>query len=658
MAEINLITGCANGKVGNLQFQSQGLKCVVRSKQPSGLYNSQALDINAPVLKALSAQYHLWARYMLNNFKTDYAKPQAVWNYYTECNKRFYDNPESEFIGQCVNKGEYPLLPNCLLKIGDTKEETTFEWKGEVPSFYRDMQVLIFVWKQAGNIQDADKHLIDVSESPVLVPIENYDENDYCMAFIVVATDEGYELITGASVATIEVPQEKFWNIPADIATSLAKINYNSIGYQGNLNTMTVNLNDIPQEFQKYGVQIEWKKDFNVYTAGQIVAAPLMASYSYGWRDITYAKDDVIGIARLWDLQENVPRSSDIEVKSNLQLMPRSYYGIYDTTDPLKFDETSPIKMMSGGMWRDASTNPDGNYEARIVVEKGDFGEPLPINQNQQWNMLTRVMCSKGAEESINNFGYITVIDSRTKVEVSERLSIDYKYEQTLKYNITKNNFDAYARYYNLMTDNIELGIEPYFRGIALASGEVLQVTVKTDVFVAGVTNKSFEIDRPQDEIIIGDGGNYDCQVSFDEQVFSFCIINKNTKKKLSNDVEFTMQEMWASDDGTIIGMNFDIEIIFENVGGTCRATVGLGRDGDYGNWATNCTVALYTNGDVRYGGVAREVGTAPMKGQYGEVVLTAVGTQRMNVPLPTTKVAVITISKGNVIFAPYFTIE
>jgi hypothetical protein len=91
MGRINLITGTASGKIGQFQYQTHGMKCVVRSRQPQGLTNDQAELVNKPILLNLSESYRRWAKYLLTAYPSDWVKPQALWNYYTKCNQSLFE---------------------------------------------------------------------------------------------------------------------------------------------------------------------------------------------------------------------------------------------------------------------------------------------------------------------------------------------------------------------------------------------------------------------------------------------------------------------------------------------------------------------------------------------------------------------------------------
>lgn len=104
MGRINLITGTASGKIGQLQYQTHGMKCVVRTKQPEGLTNDQAELINKPILLNLSRAYRQWAKYVLSVYPSDWLKPQALWNYYTKCNQGLFDGSADYDAGYAVVK--------------------------------------------------------------------------------------------------------------------------------------------------------------------------------------------------------------------------------------------------------------------------------------------------------------------------------------------------------------------------------------------------------------------------------------------------------------------------------------------------------------------------------------------------------------------------
>lgn len=177
MATGNLISGVLHGKVGSLQFQKWKSHGVVRAKQPSGLNNSQALDVNKKILDRLSYHYHLWAKWLLQTQTTEYKKPQAHWNYFTLCNFRFYKDADNVAIGQCLSTKNYELLPSYDMEIDPDGWDAMIKWDKRLPHEYDGLTMRIYYWKENQSIADA--MFIDTQQITQTFWFEPYPADKY-----------------------------------------------------------------------------------------------------------------------------------------------------------------------------------------------------------------------------------------------------------------------------------------------------------------------------------------------------------------------------------------------------------------------------------------------------------------------------------------------
>jgi hypothetical protein len=141
MGTINLVAGTAGGKIGVNQYQTHGLTCVVRTKQPAGLTNQQATDINKPVLDALSITYKKFASYIIGNYPTDWKKPMAKWNFYTGCNAMFFKSGVTAKTGLLLS--DFRALPDCTgyYLYTDATESAFIYLTGDSPVAFLNQEV-------------------------------------------------------------------------------------------------------------------------------------------------------------------------------------------------------------------------------------------------------------------------------------------------------------------------------------------------------------------------------------------------------------------------------------------------------------------------------------------------------------------------------------
>lgn len=205
MGIINLVTGCASGKIGQLQYQTKGLKCIVRSKQPDGLTNQQAEEINKPVLLDLSYKYRLWAKWLIENYITDWKPPKSKWNYYTECNKRFFVEGIKPELGFSIGYWTGKPLPSATYQPDNGGDTATFEFSTLPPNDYFGQKILLVFKPDIYGMASAEKVLLNygILEQNLEV-IEGVEEGDTILGFIL-STDKT-KALSGAFPVTFLPP--------------------------------------------------------------------------------------------------------------------------------------------------------------------------------------------------------------------------------------------------------------------------------------------------------------------------------------------------------------------------------------------------------------------------------------------------------------------
>jgi hypothetical protein len=302
MASINLITGTAKGRIGQLQYQTRGLQCVVRSRQPGGLTNDQAEYVNKPVLIALSSAYHNWARYLLMNYGSDRDPIQALWNYYTRCNRAWFTSTPSWPVG-------YQLSLHTALEVYEgsyqadlNTEDGAFYFNTYPGIFSINTKVIIVVGLSTKPIADCTFYVADLSDEIHDLPFWDSLPGSADIGFFFYDTVEK-KLKAGLVIATIQDPVPlPFWTISQDFIDnhiSLTVVVSKNAYFQ---TAIYIDMEDVPEPFNEYDVLLTWKKAFEGHNINEedersigeeiilgeedampSVSSPLVVFESYDW---------------------------------------------------------------------------------------------------------------------------------------------------------------------------------------------------------------------------------------------------------------------------------------------------------------------------------------------------------------------------------------
>jgi hypothetical protein len=241
MGTINLITGTASGKIGQFQYQTHGMKCVVRTKQPEGLTNDQAELINKPILINLSQAYHHWAKHLLSNYLSDWKKPQALWNYYTKCNQGLFDGTAGYESGYAVVKHGATVQYQATYTVRPFDKTAVFQFD-QAPAVLDKSAVICLVYGLvSGPPEDWIIFKLPVTETPQAVPYWSVEAGSEDIGYFLV--DQAGKLYAGMTLCTVkgEVPPEYFSPTPAEVAANMLIYEeywdlYNSLRLRFNFN--------------------------------------------------------------------------------------------------------------------------------------------------------------------------------------------------------------------------------------------------------------------------------------------------------------------------------------------------------------------------------------------------------------------------------------
>ena len=221
MGRINLITGTASGKIGQFQYQTHGMKCVVRTRQPQGLTNDQAELINKPILVNLSASYHQWAKHLLTEYPSDWVRPQALWNYYTKCNRPLFEGAAGFEAGFAVvyhgavkqYQGSYTLDPFSLTAV--------FSFDEPPAALPASTEVCLVRGLTSGPPEQWEIIKFPVSASPHAAPYWNEAAGSENIGFFLL--DHAGKLYGGVTVCSIHgvTPPEFFSPTQAEITANM-----------------------------------------------------------------------------------------------------------------------------------------------------------------------------------------------------------------------------------------------------------------------------------------------------------------------------------------------------------------------------------------------------------------------------------------------------
>jgi hypothetical protein len=221
MGRINLITGTASGKIGQFQYQTHGMKCVVRTKQPEGLTNDQAELVNKPILLNLSSAYHQWAKYLLTEYPSDWAKPQALWNYYTKCNQALFEGTADYEAGFAVVKHGAVKQYRATYTVRPWEQTAEFQFD-EAPAALDASAVVYLVH---GLISGPPENWVivplSVTADPQAAPYWNEEAGSENIGFFLL--DHAGKLYGGMTLCAVKgaAPPEYFSPSPEEIAANM-----------------------------------------------------------------------------------------------------------------------------------------------------------------------------------------------------------------------------------------------------------------------------------------------------------------------------------------------------------------------------------------------------------------------------------------------------
>ncbi|MDR2759795.1 MAG: hypothetical protein LBB78_10500 [Spirochaetaceae bacterium] len=221
MGRINLITGTASGKIGQFQYQTHGMKCVVRTKQPEGLTNDQAELINKPILLSLSKAYRLWAKYLLTSYPSDWSKPQALWNYYTKCNQPLFDGSAQYEAGYAVVKHGAVIQYQAVYTVRPWEQTAVFQFDEDPGALDAGAVICLVRGLVSGPPEDWVIVRLPITKTPQAVPYWNEEAGSENIGyFLLDRTGKLYAGMTQCSVKG-DVPPEYFSPSPAEIAANM-----------------------------------------------------------------------------------------------------------------------------------------------------------------------------------------------------------------------------------------------------------------------------------------------------------------------------------------------------------------------------------------------------------------------------------------------------
>jgi hypothetical protein len=221
MGRINLITGTASGKIGQFQYQTHGMKCVVRTKQPDGLTNDQAELVNKPILLNLSSAYRQWAKFLLTTYPSDWSKPQALWNYYTKCNKPIFDGTAEYDAGFAVVLHGLARQYTATYTVDQAAGAAFFQFDEPPVSLDHTAQVVLIHGLVSGPPEQWETTTLQVTEAPQIAPLWNETEGSENIGFFLL--DRSGRLYGGVTLCTVKgnEPTYYFAPSPAEIAANM-----------------------------------------------------------------------------------------------------------------------------------------------------------------------------------------------------------------------------------------------------------------------------------------------------------------------------------------------------------------------------------------------------------------------------------------------------
>jgi hypothetical protein len=221
LGRINLITGTASGKIGQFQYQTHGMKCVVRTKQPGGLTNDQAELVNKPILLNLSSAYHRWAKYLLSHYPSDWSKPQALWNYYTKCNQAIFDGAADYEAGYAVVKHGASKQYQATYTLRSWEQTAFFQFDENPVELDTYAVVCLVHGLTSGPPEEWDTVMLSVT--PAAQPVPYWAEKDGSVNIGYFLLEHSGKLYAGVTLCSVrgERPPEYFSPSPEEITANM-----------------------------------------------------------------------------------------------------------------------------------------------------------------------------------------------------------------------------------------------------------------------------------------------------------------------------------------------------------------------------------------------------------------------------------------------------
>ncbi|MDR0639964.1 MAG: hypothetical protein LBG27_13890 [Spirochaetaceae bacterium] len=221
MGTLNLITGTASGKIGQFQYQTHGMKCVVRTKQPGGLTNDQAELVNKPILLNLSQAYHQWAKYLLGAYPSDWKKPQALWNYYTKCNQGIFTGTADYGAGYAVVKHGAAKQYTATYTVRPWEQTAAFQFDENPAALDNTAAVCLVRGLTSGPPEDWVVVRLAVTPDPQPVPCWSEEAGSGNVGYFLL--DREGKLYGGMTVCEVkgDSPPEYFAPTPEEIAAKM-----------------------------------------------------------------------------------------------------------------------------------------------------------------------------------------------------------------------------------------------------------------------------------------------------------------------------------------------------------------------------------------------------------------------------------------------------
>jgi hypothetical protein len=424
MASINLLTGTAHGKVGVLQYQSQGLKCVVRSKQPDGLTNPQAETVNKPILLALSNQYHLWAKWLLENYETDYRRPQALWNYYTKCNQDAYTKELQYAIGFQVNKHHIQQEYYPVYTFTGPQNPGRLHFPVHPEAYPPGCNIVIVRGWKSRPLPEAE--LVEV---PLAVEItglpswelpEPYDD----IAVFIKEKDSRRALSGFTPAAYVNEETAPFWEVPQSFLDSGVALATTGLGSATRSHSLTVDVDAIPQQYRALPMRLTFNQACGGYAQGQVEILPLSSLVDLGTDDKVFNPGEQVITWELFYERFQEPSSDPVNA------LPGFTPITFSTQE--KQEAVKALCKALPGSRADFVINlaVPGTYlsTAKItaaLAPAGALAAAIGAGTRKYYDNGDKSITNVPFASLSGNIGTVTLLDSRTEYAISEALPVN-----------------------------------------------------------------------------------------------------------------------------------------------------------------------------------------------------------------------------------------